>query len=128
MRVEKMFSYTYSPRENQEVLSIRQKYLPREETKLEELKRLDRTVQSSGTMESLCVGIGSCLVFGLGMCLAMGVIGQMSWLGVVLGLVGMAGMILAYPVCRRLYNKAKEQYAPRILALSEELTAQSGTN
>ena len=35
------FSYTYSAPENQEVLSIRKKYLPREETKLEELKRLD---------------------------------------------------------------------------------------
>jgi hypothetical protein len=42
----------------------------RVESKLEELKRLDDTVQSSGMIESLCVGIGSALVFGLGLCLS----------------------------------------------------------
>ena len=54
---ENTFSYTYSAPENQEVLNIRKKYLPREETKLEELKRLDRTVQNSGVMEALIVGV-----------------------------------------------------------------------
>ena len=60
---ENAFSYTYSATCNQEVLNIRKKYLPHEETKLEELKRLDSLVQNSGVMESLCAGIGGCLVF-----------------------------------------------------------------
>ena len=51
------FRYTYSAPDHQEVLRIRSKYLPAEESKLEELKRLDRTVQNSGTMESLIVGV-----------------------------------------------------------------------
>ena len=89
---ENAFSYTYSATCNQEVLNIRKKYLPHEETKLEELKRLDSLVQNSGVMESLCAGIGGCLAFGLGLCLAMEVIGQMIWLGVILGLVGTVGM------------------------------------
>ena len=122
MNNENAFSYTYSASENQEVLRIRKKYMPQEESKLEELKRLDNLVQTSGMVESLCAGIGGVLIFGLGMCLAMEVIAHMIWLGVVLGVIGMAGMILAYPVYRKFFARAKEQYALRILQLTEELS------
>lgn len=122
MHNENTFSYTYSAKENQEVLNIRRKYMPQEESKLDELKRLDNLVQSSGVMEALCAGVGGALIFGLGMCLAMEVIGQMIWLGVILGLIGMAGMLAAYPVYRKFFVKAKAQHAPRILQLTEELS------
>lgn len=122
MNNENTFSYTYSAPENQEVLNIRKKYMPQEETKLEELKRLDNLVQNSGIVESLTVGIGGCLVFGLGMCFAMKVIGDCLWLGILLGLIGAVGMLFAYPVHRKFFEKAKSQYAPRILELSAELT------
>lgn len=122
---ENTFSYTYSAQENREVLNIRKKYLPQEETKLEELKRLDHLVQNSGVIESLCAGIGGCLIFGLGLCLAMGSIGQMIWLGVILGLIGAIGMIVAFPVYRKLFNKAKAQHSPRILELAAELSGQN---
>ena len=121
---ENAFSYTYSATCNQEVLNIRKKYLPRGETKLEELKRLDRLVQNSGVTESLCAGIGGCLVFGLGLCLAMEVIGHMIWLGVILGLIGTAGMLAAFPVYRKFFNKAKAQHTPRILELAAQLSGQ----
>ena len=121
---ENAFSYTYSAACNQEVLNIRKKYLPRGETKLEELKRLDRLVQNSGVTESLCAGIGGCLVFGLGLCLAMEVIGHMIWLGVILGLIGTTGMLAAFPVYRKFFNKAKAQHTPRILELAAQLSGQ----
>ena len=119
---ENAFSYTYSASENQEVLRIRKKYLPKEETKLEELKRLDSLVHSSGVMQGLCAGIGGCLVFGLGLCLAMEVIGHMIWLGVILGLVGTAGMLAAFPIYRKIFHKAKSQHSPRILELAAQLS------
>lgn len=119
---DNVFHYTYSAPENQEVLNIRKKYLPKEETKMEELIRLDRRVQSSGMVESLSAGIGGALIFGLGMCLSMKVIGNVMWLGVLLGFIGIVGMITAYPVYRRTFEKAKAQYAPRILELTAELT------
>ena len=125
MEQQNTFSYTYSARENQEVLNIRKKYLPQSESKLEELIRLDKTVQNSGIMESLCAGIGGCLIFGLGLCLAMEVIGHMVWLGVILGLVGAVGMLAAFPVYRRFFNKAKVQHSPRILELAAELSGQN---
>lgn len=119
---ENAFSYTYSASENQEVLRIRKKYLPKEETKLEELKRLDSLVHSSGVIQGLCAGIGGCLVFGLGLCLAMEVIGHMIWLGVILGLVGTAGMLAAFPIYRKIFHKAKSQHSPRILELAAQLS------
>ena len=39
------FNYTYSAERNKEVESIRNKYMPREESKLERLKKLDLRVQ-----------------------------------------------------------------------------------
>lgn len=128
MNNENTFSYTYSAKKNDEVLSIRNKYLPPEESKLEELKRLDNTVQTAGITESLSVGICGCLIFGLGMCLAMEVIGHAVWLGVVLGLAGAAEMAAAFPVYRKCFSRAKEKYVPRILELSAELTGQNSQN
>lgn len=124
MDQENAFSYTYSAPENQEVLNIRKKYLPKEESKLEELKRLDNLVQNSGTVESLCTGITGCLVFGIGFCFATGVIGNTQWLGIFLALIGTVGILSAFPVYRMLLRKAKEQYTPHILALTEEVGGQ----
>lgn len=128
MNQDTTFIYRYSAKENKEVQEIRQKYLPREESKFEELKRLDYTVQNSGMMESLCAGIGGALVFGLGMCLAMQVIGGGAFIiavGVLLGIVGMGGMLAAYPVYRKVFNKTKQRFAPRILELTAELSETS---
>ena len=128
MNQDTTFIYRYSAKENMEVQEIRKKYLPREESKFEELKRLDYTVQNSGMMESLCAGIGGALVFGLGMCLAMQVIGSgviLIALGVLLGIIGMGGMLAAYPVYRKVFDKTKQKLAPRILELTAELSKTS---
>ena len=125
MNQETTFIYKYSAKENAEVQAIRKKYLPREESKFEELKRLDEMVQNSGTLESLCFGIGGALIFGFGLCLAMQVIGSGIFaivLGVLLGIVGMVSMIVAYPIYRKVFTNAKTKYAPRILELTAELT------
>ncbi|MBQ8894132.1 MAG: hypothetical protein IJ043_06950 [Clostridia bacterium] len=124
MNQDTTFIYKYSAKENKEVQEIRKKYLLCEESKLEELKRLDYTVQNSGMIESLCVGIGGVLVFGFGLCLAMQVIGNnvfTTMIGVILGIIGMVGMIFAYPVYRKISQKAKSEYTPRILKLTDEL-------
>ena len=111
MNQENTFSYKYSAKEAKEIQEIRNKYLPQGESKLDELKRLDQVVQNSGMVESLCIGIGSLLVFGLGMCLAMQVIGSGALiiaLGVLLGLIGMAGMTVAFPYTARYTVKPKK--------------------
>lgn len=121
MKSDTVFTLHYSAAQNQEVQAIRNKYLPRSESKLEELKRLDYTVQTAGMLQGMTTGVIGCLIFGLGMCLAMRVIGGGVVLGAVLGLLGMIVMIFAYPMYRSVFVKAKKQHTPRILELAAEL-------
>lgn len=128
MNQENTFSYNYSARENKEVQEIRKKYLPEKENKLEELKRLDKRVQESGTLEALVVGVLGFLLFGTGVCLVIGVIGSGIWmviLGIFLGIIGAAGMIAAYPVYCVVFKKRKTELTPRILELAAQLTGES---
>lgn len=125
MNSDSVFRYSYSAKQNEEVQAIRSKYLPKPESKLDELKRLDQYVHSAGMAQSLAVGILGCLVFGLGMCFAMQVIGQSVALGAFIGVWGVAAMIAAYPVYRTIFKKAKAKYQPRILELTAELCGET---
>ena len=119
------FTYRYSAKEQKEVQEIRKKYLPKSESKLDELKRLDRAVEKSGTVLSLVIGIIGCLIFGTGMCLAMEVIGGgqlFMILGIIVGIIGAAVIIAAYPIYKKIVRQAKAKYAPRILELIDELS------
>ena len=42
-------------------------------------------------------------------------------LGILLGLVGIAGAAMAYPVYSRILKREREKIAPEILRLSDEL-------
>lgn len=130
MEKDMTFSYNYSAKENKEVQEIRQRYLPKQESKFDELKRLDKSVQDAGVMEGLCVGITGALILGFGMCLSMQVIGSgvlLMIIGILLGLIGIIIMILAYPIYRTIFNKTKEKIAPRILELTEELSVEKSS-
>ena len=124
MEHEAIFSYRYSADENREILAIRKKYLPREESRLEELSRLDHQVQTAGLLPGLTVGVLSCLLFGMGLCFGLEVIGSTVWLGIPFGVIGIVGMAAAYPLYHRLFQKAKAAYTPRILQLAAELTGE----
>ena len=116
-----IFTYQYSAKQNREVECIRNKYLPREESKLERLKKLDRRVQNAGLIESLSVGIVGCLVFGIGMCFGLDIFPGADWLSLLFGGIGTLIMIPAYPVYRRIYCKTKEKLSPEIIQLSDEI-------
>ncbi len=117
----KPFTYNYSAARNKEVENIRRKYLPEEESKLETLKRLDYKVQSAGMIESLCLGIIGCLIFGIGMCFGLDVFAGADWLSFLFGVIGVIVMIPAYPVYRYVAKKTKAELTPEILRLSEEI-------
>ena len=122
---DQIFSYNYSAKENSEVMAIRKKYLPQSESKIEELKRLDNLVQSSGLIESLCAGFLGFMLLGLGVCLTVQIIGFGGWLivlGILLAIAGIIGMAVAYPVYRKIFSKTKAKYTPRILELAAELS------
>ena len=46
-------------------------------------------------------------------------------LGVLLGLVGMVVMFFAYPIYRRILEKTKSKFVPRILELTAELIGEN---
>ena len=115
------FSYNYSAERNREVESIRRKYMPHEESKLDKLKKLDGRVQMAGTVESLCFGIVGALVFGIGMCFFLDVFTGAAWLTALLMVLGTIIMILAYPIYRRIASRTKVELTPEILRLSEEI-------
>jgi len=115
------FVYNYSAKRNKEVERIRKKYLPHEESKLDRLKRLDCHVQNAGMIESLSIGIIGCLIFGIGMCFGLDVFDGADWLSILFGGIGTLVMIPAYPVYKHISNKAKAEFTPEILKLSEEI-------
>lgn len=120
---QKNFNYTYSASQQEEIRSIRDKYAPpaQEEDKMEHLRRLDRSVTKPGTVVSLIVGIISALIFGVGMCCTMVWADIFFIPGIIIGVIGMIGVIAAYPLYVRVTKKQREKLAPEILRLSNEL-------
>ncbi len=124
---EKGFQYTYSAKEQNEINDIRKKYLPKDEDKMSQLRRLDASVYRKGTVVSLVIGIIGALVMGAGMSLVMTDIGAKLGMtsvmvpGIVIGVVGMIGVCLAYPVYQAVTKHERERIAPEIIRLSDEL-------
>lgn len=115
------FHYTYSAREQEELKRIRQKYLPREEDKMERLRRLDQAVTQKAQAVSLILGVLGALILGVGMCCAMVWAGKWFVPGVVIGIVGIVLVALAYPAYTRIVARERKKIAPEILRLTEEL-------
>lgn len=117
----KTFTYTYSAKEQEELKRIREKYIPQEMDKMEQLRRLDRSVTTKATMWSITLGIIGCLILGGGMSMAM-VAGD-AWMipGIIVGIVGIAVLAPAYPLYHRIVKKERERIAPEVLRLTDEL-------
>ena len=115
------FEYTYSAKQQEEIEKIRRKYMPKEEDKMELLRKLDKDVTKLGTIWSLAIGVIGCLLFGIGMCCTMVWTESFFILGIAVGIIGMVVMGIAYPVYAKITAKERERIAPQILKLLEEL-------
>ncbi len=118
---QESFHYTYSAERQKEIQSIQRKYLPESEDKMERLRRLDASVTRPGTILSLILGILGTLVMGFGMCCVMLWADRLFWVGIVIGIVGIALLSSAYPIYRAITKQARAKATPEILALCEEL-------
>ena len=121
MTDKEIFEYTYSAVQQSEVRKIREKYLPREMTKLDQLRALDAGVTRRGTAVSLVHGVLYSLVLGLGMSCCLVWAGSLFAPGVVIGSIGLAGVAATYPIYNRIVRQDREKIAPEILRLTEEL-------
>ena len=115
------FQYTYSAKEQEELRKIRSKYLPREENKMEQLRRLDAQVTQKATMYSIILGVIGTLILGIGMSCCLVWADRVFVLGVIVGVIGMAVLALAYPLYNRTVKKERERIAPEVLRLTEDL-------
>ena len=123
------FEYTYSAKRQQEVDEIRKAYLPKEEDKMEQLRKLHSIPTQKAQAASLAVGIIGALIMGCGMSLIMTDIGSIlgapsnlaMLIGVPIGVVGMVLVCFAYPVYNRTVKKEREKIAPEIIRLADEL-------
>ncbi len=118
---KEIFEYTYSAPEQDEVKKIREKYLPREVTKMDRLRALDESVTRRGSTVSIIHGTLCTLVLGLGMSCCMVLAGDWFLPGIVIGCIGMAGVAATYPIYNHLIRQDRDRLAPEILRLTEEL-------
>ena len=104
--------------------SIAKDYAPKESSKLVALKKLDNKAKLPATIFTYSWGIVSALVFGTGMCLAMQVIGSGLAglvLGIVVGIIGLIGCGVNYPIYKKMLEKGKAKYAYEIVQLAREI-------
>ena len=107
--------------------SIAKDYAPKESSKLVALKKLDNKAKLPATIFTYTFGIVSALIFGTGMCFAMQVIGSGIAgivLGVIVGIIGMIGCAINYPIYTRMLEKGKAKYAYEIVELARQITEQ----
>ena len=103
-------------------------YTPKDTSKVMALRKLDARAKRPATVFTYTLGILAALVFGTGMCLAMGQIGSGTTgsfvTGIVIGVIGMLGMGVNYPLYKKLLTKGKQKYAFEIMELAKEISEQ----
>ena len=117
---ENTVNIIYSAEEQKEIDSIRAKYQPGEKkqpTNLDKLKKLDARVESKAMVSALSWGIISTLVLGVGMTCVL--VWNQPVIGVIVGVLGLAGALYAWPLYQKVLKKEREKAAPEILRLSE---------
>ena len=102
--------------------SIAKDYAPKDSSKIIALKKLDNKAKLPATIFTYSCGIISALVFGTGMCMAMKVIGNSMVLGIIIGIIGMIGCGVNYPLYKKMLNKGKAKYAYEIVELARQIS------
>ena len=101
-------------------------YALKDTSKVIALKKLDRKAKSKANIFAYTFGVAMTLILGLGMCLSMQVIGAggvlMTGGGILLGILGIVGVGLNYPIYKKLLRTGKEKYAFEIMQLAREIS------
>ena len=105
--------------------SIAKEYAPRENSKIMALKKLDAKAKRPATVFTYTWGVVFSLVLGTGMCFAMQVIGDGiigMVIGIIVGIIGMIGCGVNYPIYKKILQKGKKKYAYEIVELAREIS------
>ena len=105
--------------------SIAREYAPKDKSKIIALRKLDAKAKLPATIFTYTWGIISALVFGTGMCFGMQVIGNGITgmvIGIIVGIIGMIGCGINYPIYTRMLERGKKKYAYEIVELAREIS------
>ena len=108
--------------------SIAKEYAPKDNSKIKALRKLDRKAKLPATIFTYTWGIISALVFGTGMCLGLQVSGTgiagMAF-GIIVGIIGMIGCGVNYPIYNKMLENGKKKYAYEIVELAREISEEN---
>jgi hypothetical protein len=106
--------------------AIANEYAPKDTSKVIALRKLDRKAKLPANIFAYSFGVIFALLLGLGMCMSMNVIGNGSVtimiLGIVIGIVGIAGVSVNYPIYNKMLENGKQKYAFDIMQLAKEIS------
>ncbi len=106
--------------------SIANEYSPKDTSKVIALKKLDRKAKLPSDIFGYTFGIVSALLLGVGMCLCMEVFSVSSVtayvLGIVIGVIGIAGCSINYPIFKKIREKGMKKYANDIIMLANDIS------
>lgn len=101
-------------------------YAPKDTSKVVALRKLDAKAKLPATIFTYSFGIIMALVLGAGMCLSMNVIGGGTTLsmtvGIIIGIVGIIGVSVNYPIYKKMLASGKKKYAFEIMTLAKEIS------
>ena len=107
---------------------IAKEYAPKDSTTIKALRKRDRKAKLPATIFTYTWGIIFALVFGTGMCLGMQVIGSgiagMA-IGIIVGIIGMIGCGVNYPIYNKMLENGKKKYAYEIVELAREISEEN---
>ena len=137
------FSYSYSAKDNSKIKKgsnimnkndqefiiqkIRTQYTEKEDTGLDELKKLDSKVKRPAKVFAYVFGCISAIIMGAGMSLVMtdiaetvGIQNPMLY-GIIIGIIGMFMAIINYPIYKGILGSRCKKYANKIITLSDKI-------
>ena len=96
--------------------SLAKEYAPKDNSKITALRKLDQKAKMPATI----------FTYTFGMCLSMNVIGGgtviFTVLGIIIGIIGLAGMGVNYLIYKKLVEQSKKKYAFEIVELAKEIS------
>ena len=107
--------------------SIAKEYMPKENNKVRQLRKLDEKAKLPAFITALSLGIIGALIFGTGMCFALGQFGAgavFMAVGIVLGIIGIAVCVINYPLYKKILKNGRDKYSYEILELAKEITGE----
>ena len=105
--------------------AIAKDYVPKDNSKIVALKKLDNKAKQAATIFTYTFGIISALIVGTGMSLAMQAIGSgivSTIAGVIIGIIGFVFCGINYPIYKKMLEKGKAKYAYEIVELAREIS------